>query len=66
MIFRVFRIILTFAVIWALWLSYGQLGTLRGTIFWEFRYVLWMITGFLTLSGVEWGLGWLHRKLHNE
>jgi hypothetical protein len=66
MIFRAFRIILTVAVIWVLWISYDQLGILRGTFFWEFRYIFWLVTGFLMLSVVEWGLGWLYRKFHSE
>lgn len=66
MIFRVFRIVLAFVMLGALWLSYGQLGLLRGTVFWEFRYIIWIITSFLLLSVVEWGFGKLYSKFHSE
>lgn len=66
MIFRVFRIVLTFAMIFLLWFAYDQLSLLRRTVLWEFRYLVWITSGFLILSLVEWGLGWLYRKLHSE
>lgn len=32
------------------------LGVLRGTVLWEFRYLVWIVSGFLTLSLAEWAL----------
>lgn len=62
MIMRGLAIVLTVGVTAALWFGYMNLGTLRGTPLFDFRYVLFAIAAFLGLSAVEWALGWIKAK----
>ncbi|MGB7242085.1 MAG: hypothetical protein WBC93_08380 [Sulfitobacter sp.] len=62
MMLRGLTIILAGLATWALWFGYGQLSLLRGTQFWDFRYVIFAILGLLGLSAVEWALGWIKKK----
>lgn len=44
-----------FAVLCVLvWLGYDQITVLRGTTFWEFRYLVLGVVVFLVLSLVQW------------
>ncbi len=63
MILRWLPIPLTIAATWGLWVLYGNLGFLRGTPFWELRYVVFVIAGFLGLGALEWALAWLGKRL---
>ncbi|MEQ9811526.1 MAG: hypothetical protein RLO50_02010 [Azospirillaceae bacterium] len=36
------------------WVAYENLGQLRGTLFWEFRYILLAAVGFVVLSLMQW------------
>lgn len=59
---RILAIIVTGAALWALWFGYGQLKILRGTAFWDYRYIVYTAGAFLGLSGLEWTLGWITKK----
>lgn len=63
MSFRVLAIIVTGAALGALWFGYGQLKILRGTVFWDYRYIVYAGGAFLGLSCLEWALGWIKKKI---
>ncbi|MGJ8628749.1 MAG: hypothetical protein ACSHXB_17440 [Sulfitobacter sp.] len=63
MIVRILAIIVTGAALGALWFGYGQLKILRGTAFWDYRYIVYAAGAFLGLSGLEWALSWFKRKI---
>lgn len=47
-----------FAVLCVLvWLAYDQVTVLRGTMYWEFRYLILGVVVFLVLSLVQWVWG---------
>ena len=47
-----------FAVLCVLvWLAYDQVTMLRGTVYWEFRYLILGVVVFLVLSVVQWVWG---------
>lgn len=66
MIVRVLAIVFAGCATWALWAGYGQLSFLRGTPFWDFRYVVFAAAGFLGLSSLEWVLGQIKKKIEGE
>lgn len=66
MIVRVLAMIFAGGATWALWAGYGQLNFLRGTPFWDFRYVVFAVAGFLGLSGLEWVLGRIKKTFEGE
>ena len=39
------------------WLAYDQVTVLRGTLYWEFRYLILGVVIFLVLSIVQWAWG---------
>lgn len=44
-----------FAILCVLvWLAYDQVTVLRGTMYWEFRYLILGVVVFLVLSLVQW------------
>lgn len=44
-----------FAILCVLvWLAYDQVTVLRGTVYWEFRYLILGVVVFLVLSLVQW------------
>ncbi len=44
-----------FAILCVLvWLAYDQVTVLRGTVYWEFRYLILGVVVFLALSLVQW------------
>jgi hypothetical protein len=63
MIVRSLAIALTTCATAALWFGYMNLGILRGTLLFDFRYVLFAIAAFLGLSAIERGLGWIKTKI---
>ncbi len=46
-----------------IWLAYENLGLLRGTLFWELRYVTLGCAVILLLTGLERLNAWLSRLL---
>ncbi|MEO1223866.1 MAG: hypothetical protein AAFX92_06540 [Pseudomonadota bacterium] len=47
-----------FAILCVLvWLAYDQVTVLRGTMYWEFRYLILGVVVFLVLSLVQWVWG---------
>lgn len=55
------------AVLCALvWLAYDQITVIRGTVFWEFRYLLLGVVVFVVLSLVQWLWGKLADKAPPE
>lgn len=62
MILRVLPIVVALAAAAALWFGYGELRVLRGTPFWEYRFILFACAAFAGLSVLEWALGWLKTK----
>lgn len=47
-----------FAILCVLvWLAYDQVTVLRGTVYWEFRYLILGVVVFLVLSLVQWVWG---------
>ena len=66
MILRVLSITVTFCAVLALWFGYGQLGSLRGTLLWEYRYITYAVAAFLMLSALEWGVGLLKKTFLGE
>lgn len=51
---HIFGLVL-FAVLCVLvWLAYDQVTVLRGTMYWEFRYLILGVVVFLVLSLVQW------------
>ena len=66
MMMRIVAIILTGLALWALWFSYNNLNVFRRTIFWEFRYFIFVIGAFLGLSAIEWVLGWVQKTLNRD
>ena len=41
-----------------LWMMWGALPRLRGTLFWELRYVVFAVAGFLVLGLAERANAW--------
>ncbi len=66
MIIRVMAIVFAACGLAALWFGYDQLGQLRRTPLWDFRYIVFSAAAFLGLSGFEWALGWIKNKISNE
>jgi hypothetical protein len=63
MIIRGLAIVLTAAACVALWFGYMNLNVLRGTPLFDFRYVIFAVGSFLGLSALEWGIGWIKKKV---
>jgi hypothetical protein len=66
MILRGIAIFMAVGAAWALWVGYGQLGMFRGTPFWDYRYLIFAVSAFLVLSGLEWVLGWIKAKFASD
>ena len=62
MILRALAIVLTAGATALLWFAYMNLGILRGTLLFDFRYIVFAIAAFLGLSAFEWALGWIKAK----
>lgn len=66
MIWRLVAIVLTGVAIWMIWFGYDNLKVFRRTVFWEFRYFVFMLGVFLGLSAIEWALGQAKKKLSGD
>jgi hypothetical protein len=66
MMIRILAIVVAFGAAWAIWYSYGQLRIFRGTPFWDYRYVIFASSTFLSLSALEWAVGWIKSKIEGE
>ena len=62
MILRVLGIVLALAAAWGLWAGYDQLRVFRGTLFWDYRYIIFAVGAFLALSVLEALFSWLKGK----
>lgn len=62
MMLRVLSIALSGFALWVLWVCYGELKVFRGTVFWDFRFLIYACLAFLGLGLLEWCLGWLRRQ----
>ena len=62
MIVRGLAIVLTICATAALWFGYMNLGILRGTPLSDFRYIVFAVAAFLSLSLIEWALSWIKTK----
>lgn len=63
MILRVLSILLTAGACAGLWFGYMNLNMLRGTEFFDFRYIVFAVAAFLGLGLLEWVLGWIGSKV---
>lgn len=63
MMARVLHIALMLGACGLLWLGWSQLNNLRGTVFFEYRYVLLVAAGFLVLSVAQAIAGWIGGRL---
>ena len=66
MILRGLSIALAVGAALALWFGYAELRMLRGTVFWEYRYIVFVIVGFLGLSLLEWVHAWIKGKIDGD
>ena len=66
MIIRGVSILLCGGACAALWFGYMNLNMLRGTVFFDFRYVVFAVASFLGLSAIEWALGWVKSKTESD
>ena len=66
MTLRVMAIIAALGAVWALWFGYGQLRLFRGTPFWDYRYIIYAVSAFVALSGLEWALRWIKTKIDGD
>ena len=63
MIVRGMSILLAALACGGVWFGYTNLNILRGTPFFDFRYVVFAVSAFLGLSAIEWALGWVKAKI---
>ncbi|MEO1678740.1 MAG: hypothetical protein AAFU80_11360 [Pseudomonadota bacterium] len=61
---RVTAIVLSLTGAGAAWWGWSELGQLRRTVFFEFRFVLWLTGTFLGLSILQWIAARLDRDKH--
>lgn len=66
MIVRVMAIVVALGATWALWFGYGELRMFRGTPFWDYRYIIYVVSAFLALSALEWAMGWMKTKIESD
>ena len=66
MIVRALSIAVALGAVLALWLGYGELRVLRGTLFWEYRFIVFAVVAFLGLSALEWAMGWIKAKVEGD
>jgi hypothetical protein len=66
MILRALAIALSALAAAGLWFGYANLNMLRGTPFFDFRYIVFAVAAFLGLSVVEWALGKLKAKVQSS
>lgn len=64
MILRIIAIIVSLASAAGLWFAFDQLGILRRTVFWEYRFITFGCGAFLALSLIEFVMGWIKQKLN--
>ncbi len=62
MIVTIATIGLSAVATWAIWFGFDNLRILRGTVLWEFRYLVFMLATFAGLSALEWGVDRLKRR----
>ena len=63
MIARLVSVAAAALALWLLWIGYDQLRALRGTWFWDYRYLVFGGAAFLGLSALEWLTHWIRQKL---
>lgn len=66
MMIRVIAIVMNVLACGALWFSYMNLNVFRGTLLFEFRYVIFACGAFLGLSAFEWAIGWIKTKVQGK
>ena len=66
MILRAVTILLSVGALAAMWFGYDELNIFRRTVFWEYRYLIFVVVAFLVLSFLEWGIGWIKSKVEGE
>lgn len=66
MIPRALSIIVALAAAAGLWFAYGELNIFRRTVFWEYRYIIFGMGTFLSLSALEFALGWIKTKIVSD
>lgn len=66
MIVRGIAILLGLVGAAGLWFGYDNLNQLRGTPFFDYRYIVYAVLSFLGLSAIEWVFGWVKGKVEGD